>query len=299
LPVHESSDTIEKEVRVEENTRKEKRLRNGRIKPYEELTFADDFMFKRVMMHEDICRQVLERILGKRIRTIRFHETEKSMKNSPPGKGVRLDVYLWNDDTAYDIEMQTSAMGAIGLRARYYQSAMDMDSLESGKSYEELKEGVVIFICLKAPFDRRLARYTFRETCQEVADLDTKIGTSKIFLFAGGNMDHESMEMKQFLDYVRNHVVPAGDALIRKIDDTVVFERQDTRGKEAYRMFSLALEDAKKEAKEEERADNVSYLMKKHGMTFEEATAFLGIQGEDKENCRAVIEEQEKQPETV
>ena len=64
-------------------------------------------------------------------------------------------------------------------------------------------------------------------------------------------------------------------------------------------MFSLALEDAKKEAKEEERADNVSYLMKKHGMTFEEATAFLGIQGEDKENCRAVIEEQEKQPETV
>ena len=92
---------------MEENTRKEKRLRNGRIKPYEELTFADDFMFKRVMMHEDICRQVLERILGKRIRTIRFHETEKSMKNSPPGKGVRLDVYLWNDDTAYDIEMQT------------------------------------------------------------------------------------------------------------------------------------------------------------------------------------------------
>lgn len=112
-------------------------------------------MFQCIMMREDICRRVLERILGERVREIRFHETEKFMKDTEPGKGVRLDVFLWNDTTAYDIEMQTKVELAIGRLARYYQSSMDMDSLKSGEDYQQLKEGIVIFICMVDPFQRQ------------------------------------------------------------------------------------------------------------------------------------------------
>ena len=39
--------------------------------PYEQLKFSDDYMFKSVMIRENICRRVLERILGERVREIK------------------------------------------------------------------------------------------------------------------------------------------------------------------------------------------------------------------------------------
>ena len=63
-------------------------------------------------------------------------------------------------------------------------------------------------------------------------------------------------------------------------------------------MISPVLADVRREGKAEGRAEagaeNVAYVMKHHDMSFEEATAFLGIQGEDKESCRAVIEKKEE-----
>ena len=35
-----------------------------RIKPVEELKFTDDFMFCRVMQNPDLCKGVIERLLG-------------------------------------------------------------------------------------------------------------------------------------------------------------------------------------------------------------------------------------------
>jgi hypothetical protein len=266
-------------------------------KPYEELTYTDDFMFKRVMLRETICRRVLERILGKPVREIRFHETEKVMKDSPSSKGIRLDVYLQTDNTAYDIEMQTKPEPAIGRRSRYYQSSMDMDSLFAGKRYSELKDGVVIFICLTDPYNRKLARYTLRETCAEADDLDPKVGTVKIFLYAGGDTSQESHEMRQFLDYIHRGIVPEGDDLIRDIDETVRFERQDTRGKEDYRMYSIKAMDLMDEGMAKERAEIVFKFMQSQHVTFDKAADLLSIKEEDRDECRALIEKmKEKQP---
>ena len=266
-------------------------------KPYEELTYTDDFMFKRVMLRETICRRVLERILGKPVREIRFHETEKVMKDSPSSKGIRLDVYLQTDNTAYDIEMQTKPEPAIGRRSRYYQSSMDMDSLFAGKRYSELKDGVVIFICLTDPYNRKLARYTLRETCAEADDLDPKVGTVKIFLYAGGDTSQESHEMRQFLDYIHRGIVPEGDDLIRDIDETVRFERQDTRGKEDYRMYSIKAMDLMDEGMAKERAEIVFKFMQSQHVTYDKAADLLSIKEEDRDECRALIEKmKEKQP---
>ena len=41
-------------------------------KKWENLTFTDDFIFSRVMHDENICRQVVELILGVRIGKIFF-----------------------------------------------------------------------------------------------------------------------------------------------------------------------------------------------------------------------------------
>ena len=47
-------------------------------KKYEELDFTDDFMFGKVLYHNpDLCRELLELILNRKIKKICFPETQK------------------------------------------------------------------------------------------------------------------------------------------------------------------------------------------------------------------------------
>ena len=103
-------------------------------------------MFKRVMLHPRICRRVVERILGRPIGKIRILEAEKTAKEAYLAKGIRMDVDLRDDHTHYDIEMQTTQQAAISKRARYDQSAIDMESLHPNETYLDRKDGCVIFI---------------------------------------------------------------------------------------------------------------------------------------------------------
>ena len=45
----------------------------GGIKPWEELNFQDDYMFKRVMSHKRFCKRMLEKILRIEIRDLHYH----------------------------------------------------------------------------------------------------------------------------------------------------------------------------------------------------------------------------------
>lgn len=44
---------------------------------------------------------------------------------------------------------------------------IDLNHLEMGMPYRELKECYIIFICTFDPFGKGMHRYTFRNTCQE------------------------------------------------------------------------------------------------------------------------------------
>ena len=119
------------------------------IKPFEELTIQDNFIFQKVMRNKRICKQTIERLLDIDIKDIEYLEEEKTIDVRLDSKSVRLDVFV-NDDkgTIFNIEMQTSKnMKELVKRARYYQSAIDIDSLEKGQHYSELNDAYVIFIC--------------------------------------------------------------------------------------------------------------------------------------------------------
>ena len=134
-----------------------------RRKTLKELTIKDNFMFGAVMCDENNCRRLLELVLGFPIERVEVSK-EKSMIYHPEYKGVRLDVYAKDENhTHYNVEMQAVAHAALGKRARYYHSQMDMDLLVSGKEYVELPNTYIIFICDFDPFGLGKYRYTFRE----------------------------------------------------------------------------------------------------------------------------------------
>ena len=111
-----------------------------KFKPWEDLTFTDDYMFKLLMERKRICKGTLNAFLNWNIRSITYFATEKPLQAGYAAKGVRLDVYLHDEvSRIYDVEMQVlkkkekphvDAMMALAKRARFYLGELDTRALE-------------------------------------------------------------------------------------------------------------------------------------------------------------------------
>ena len=201
------------------------------IRRFQDLTIGDNYMFGAVMMENDNCRQLLERVLEMPISRVEVIK-EKSMIYHPECKGVRLDVYAKDEkNTHYDVEMQLLKRDALPKRSRYYHSQMDMELLASG------------------------AKYCFQNICRETGK-EPGDGAETIFLSTRGkNPDEVSEELVSFLEFVR-----AGqDGNSEVFEDTYVTRLQNTirqikenRGKERqYMMWQDLIDDAKEEGRQE------------------------------------------------
>lgn len=173
-------------------------------KSYEELTITDNFMFAKVMLNEQLCKKFLEMILHIRICRIEYYNDEKTLKKFYHSKGIRLDVYL-NDEngTIYNIEMQNCRHANLPKRSRYYQGMIDLNLLEPGDDYGKLKRSYIIFICTFDMFGRGRHIYTFENRCIEELDLALPDEAVKVFINTtgiDGNLDEEFSELMNFFN---------------------------------------------------------------------------------------------------
>lgn len=116
------------------------------FKEYEELCFTDDYMFCMILTTRlDLCKELLELILDIKIRKVEIAEQQKNVDITYDGKGVRFDVYVDDaENTVYDIEMQTTRQKDLPKRTRYYQGMIDLNLIQKGMRYSELKKSYVI-----------------------------------------------------------------------------------------------------------------------------------------------------------
>lgn len=222
------------------------------IKPYEELELKDDFMFGLIMHDPKYVKPFLEMILKIKIRKVVYPQSQKSIDLSANAKAIRLDVYVEDDqNTVFNLEMQTSDNRNLPKRMRYYQGVIDLNILQKGQDYTKLKKSYVIFICTFDPFGEGRHIYTFCNTCQEntaltLDDDAVKIilstkGTMdddavKIILSTKGTMDDVSPEMKRILDYIDGK--GASDEYTKQLEEAVRSARQN----ETWRLGYMTLE---------------------------------------------------------
>ncbi len=176
------------------------------IKPVEELTFTDDFMFGYVLRDPEICKTLLETLLGIQIEHIEYPELQKSISTFYESKGVRLDVYVKDSNRVFDIEIQNDFQIALARRTRYYQSMIDMDDLLKGYDYSELNDSFIIFVCQFDPFRAELPCYTFKNLCLENKNIELSDGTTKIIFNSSAYDKEKNLEISAFLKYIRTKV---------------------------------------------------------------------------------------------
>ena len=212
-------------------------------KQWEEATIQDNFIFSKTMeLYPHICKKLIE--------SLHYPEREKVIENRLDSKGVRLDVYVEDEENrSFDIEMQIADSDNISKRMRYYQGLIDGDKLKHGEHYSALGESYIIFIC---PFDKfKMGRhiYKFRERCDEDFNLTLDDGAFKIFLNTKGTLDDVDAELKSFLDYVDKGII-SGE-IAKEIDNAVSEVKINKRARLSFMTFEMYLKEIKMDARAE------------------------------------------------
>ena len=222
---------------------------------WERLTFADDYIFCRVLSQNlEITKELLEILLDIKIDHVEQAASQKESKVDYYSKGVRFDVYV-KDGTGrcFDIEIQTSHYSNLAKRARYYQSVMDVDSLEAGESYKTLKDSYVIFLCLGDPFSKGLPVYTFRYCAEEDNSIAMDDGTVNIFFNAKLYDKMNSVERRNFFEYLCKQKTESD--FTTNLANKVNSVKTSSDEKRVYMTFEEMVEVRREEAKEEGREE--------------------------------------------
>ena len=230
-------------------------------KQWEEATIRDNFIFSKTMeLYPHICKKLIELILKIKVKSLHYPEREKVIENRLDSKGVRLDVYVEDEENrSFDIEMQIADSDNISKRMRYYQGLIDGDKLKHGEHYSALGESYIIFIC---PFDKFKGGrhiYKFRERCDEDFNLTLDDGAFKIFLNTKGTLDDVDAELKSFLDYVDKGII-SGE-IAKEIDTAVSEVKINKKARLSFMTFEMYMRERLMDALAEERFKTVKNLL--------------------------------------
>ena len=225
-------------------------------KRFSDLRFTDDFIFCRVLeSNPEICKEITEIILGVKIKEIVAVDSQHTVEFTPDGRGIRFDVYFENDDTVYDIEMQTTKKRDLRMRTRYYQSILDRKILDKGDHYNKLKKSYIIFICTFDLFGKNLPIYTFENYCLQ--DKSIKLGDDavKVFVNSTGSYSGLAPDMIDFIKYIQSGQTDG--PLSQKIEQKVDIAKRNPEMEVSYMTFEEMLEDRYEEGLQEGRQEGL------------------------------------------
>ena len=184
-------------------------------KKWEDLEFSDNFIFCKVMQNENLCKQMLEILLGIEIHHVKHIRQENSYED-------------------------------IMLRARYYQGAMDLATTKRRTKYAQLKESYIIFICKEDPFNQRLPVYTRQNSFKETNAIKYQDKSNIVFYNASGYSKAESKNVRSVLQFIYN--LKSDSDFTDELAESVNQAKAQPEFVEEYMYFSDILEDEKEKA---------------------------------------------------
>ena len=234
---------------------------------WDAITIKNNFLFQETLRNKSLCKQLLECILHIQVKSIRYMETEKTMKAQLSSKNTRLDVYVEDKyGNVADIEMQTTdkknvifyeewdektVIRELPLRTRYYQNIIGTNMLRKGMHYRELKKAYVIFICTFDPFGAGLPVYHFTYRCSENCNLLMGDLTENIFLNVKAADKTDDKELAAFLRYVNGQ--KPDSSFTKKLDEEATRIKNNDDWRLKAMTLDMEIQDMKKRIAKRER----------------------------------------------
>ena len=245
-------------------------------KAFEKLQIKDDFMFSVIMRNPRFCKPFFERILNIKISRIEYPKSQETIDISADAKSVRLDIYVEDGkETVYNIEMQTTENRNLPKRTRYYQGMIDLNILEKGENYRDLKRSFVIFVCTFDLFGEGRHIYTFENRCIQNPELSLLDGTTKIILNTKGIMDDVTPEMKRLLDFIDGK--EPEDDFTRELDEAVQSVRKNEKWRLDYMTLQMNYQEKYEQGIEQGNKQAALRMIEAGKLSYEEIAMYSGL----------------------
>lgn len=259
---------------------------------WERATLANNFIFYKVMRHHpDACKHLIEMLLHIKIERMDM-ASEETIDLDHDAKGIRLDVFVKDTNKMYDIELQVTNTGKLPERARYYQGLMDLDTLKSGQSYNELKDNHVIFIFLEDIFHNGLPVCTFENICTEDGKTKLNDRSFKHFFIAPTCAKIiEDEEIKSFCEFLISN--KASSSYTSDLKDYVADAKHNMQWKVQYmtweRQRAYDIAQGREEGAHDKAIETAKILLQE-GDSVEKIARCTGLTLEEVEQIRAELQ---------
>ena len=215
-------------------------------KSFDDLTITDDYMFCIVMQNKSICKAVLNMVLAQSIGPITDITYQKTFDQVGYAKGIRLDVWVKDSNgNVYDVEMQSTNKQDLAKRLRYYQSVVDVSSLEKGGHYTDLPDSFILFFCSFDYLNSGLPVYTFKTTCSEDKTIILPDGITKVLINSTAANKAVEPELQNFLGYMNGFI--SDSPLVRKIDGYIKELKESEERRKEYMLMQAFEMDARRD----------------------------------------------------
>ena len=213
-------------------------------KSFDALTIADDYMFCAVMQDAALCKKLLNFVLEDSVGTITEVSYQTTFERGS-SKGIRLDIWAGDErGKLYDIEMQTTDQKNLAKRLRYYQSAIDVGTLNKGWDYDNLPDTFIIFFCTFDYVNAELPVYTFKTTCTENDKILLPDGITKVILNSRAAAKTQKPELQAFLEYMNGK--KSNSDFIIELENKVNEVKQNDKRRREYMIMSAFEADARR-----------------------------------------------------
>lgn len=164
---------------------------------------------------------------------------------------------------------------------------IDLNILEKGENYKNLKRSIVIFVCTFDLFEKGRHIYTFENRCMQEPGLVLGDDTVKIILNTKGTMDDVSPEMKSLLDFIDGK--EPGDDYTRSLAEAVKAVRNNEKWRLDYMTLQMSyqekfeqgmergLEQGLEQGLERGKTESAKRMLESGRLSMEEIAAYSGL----------------------
>lgn len=149
------------------------------------LSIRDEFLFDSMAKNPELWKPLLEAILGMELEEVKTDHNKNILFN-PRYHGAQFDVYAKNfAHTHYVIEFHILPED-FEKRTRFYHELIDLHYLYNHKTYLDIPDTYLIFLCDSDPFGGGKFSYHLKSVIEELPMQKFQNGQHTIFLNAKG-----------------------------------------------------------------------------------------------------------------
>ena len=245
--------------------------------------FTEDKVFGMVMENKDFCKYLLEIIIPDlKIKKIDWLDKQVEINNpkrKDNSKEVRLDVSVTDHEgRVFNIEMQTTDQDDLGKRMRYYLSRLDLRyTLNKGKTYNDLKESYIIFLCSFKPKVDDLFYSSYHNYCDQDRSKQLHDGATKIIINSQKSAAGQSEDLQALAKLMNNEPVSLNkhfDYAQKRIKEI----NEDPEMREKIMLYETRMLEREQDAYKQGKIDTAKVILENqmdNGSTLEQATEFV------------------------